>query len=74
MGRAAAAIVPNESYQDLAAARVLVEAAGGKITYLNGSEFILNEYMDGKKIEEPLLVGGPELCAQISACLQPVAD
>ncbi len=72
MGRAEAAIVANESYQDLAAARVLIESAGGKIYRLDGSEFFLNEYMDGKKIEEPLLVGGAEICAQVSACLQPV--
>ncbi len=72
MGRAEAAIVANESYQDLAAARVLIESAGGKIYRLDGSEFFLNEYMDGKKIEEPLLVGSAEICAQVSACLQPV--
>jgi myo-inositol-1(or 4)-monophosphatase len=71
MGRAEAAIVANESYQDLAAARVLVEAAGGKISRLDGSEFFLNEYMDGEKIEAPLLVGSPEICAQVSACLKP---
>lgn len=71
MGRAEAAIIANESYQDLAAARVLVEAAGGRISRLDGSEFFLNEYMDGKKIEEPLLVGSPEMCAQVGACLQP---
>lgn len=70
MGRAEVAIITNESYQDLAAARVLVEAAGGKISRLDGSEFFLSEYLDGKKIEEPLLVGSPEMCAQVGACLQ----
>ncbi|GAF91915.1 unnamed protein product, partial [marine sediment metagenome] len=42
-GRAEAALIANESYQDLAAACIIVEAAGGKIYKLDGSEFLLNE-------------------------------
>ena len=70
MGRAEAALIANESFQDLAAARVIVEAAGGKIFKMDGSEFFLNEYMDGQKIGEPLLVLPSETFPQVRACIQ----
>ncbi|UCF90985.1 MAG: hypothetical protein JSW39_22290, partial [Desulfobacterales bacterium] len=47
MGRADAALIANESFQGLAAARVIIEAAGGKICKIDGSEFFLNEFLDG---------------------------
>jgi len=70
MGRAEAAIITNESYQDLAAARVIVEAAGGKIAKIDGSEFQLDEYLDGQKIEDHLIVGAPKIYSQIRTYLQ----
>jgi len=73
MGRAEAAVIANESYQGLAAARVLLEAAGGRISRLDGSEFFLNEFLNGQKIEEPLLAGAPEICPQVGQCLEPCA-
>jgi myo-inositol-1(or 4)-monophosphatase len=72
MGRAEAAVITNESYQDLAAARVIIEAAGGKFFKMDGSEFFLNEYLDGKKIEEHLLVVSPDAYANIRDCLKEV--
>lgn len=59
-GRADAAIIANESYQDLAAARIIIEAAGGKICMLDGCNFFLNEYLDGRRIDEHLLVVAPD--------------
>jgi len=65
MGRAEAAVVANESYQDLAAARVIVEAAGGKIYKIDGGEFFLNEYLDGQRIDDHLLVAAPDTCSEV---------
>jgi myo-inositol-1(or 4)-monophosphatase len=56
MGRADAAVVSNENYQNLAAAHVIVEAAGGGIYRLDGSRCQLNEYLDGSRIDGCLLV------------------
>ena len=65
MGRADAAIIAHESFQGLAAARVIIEAAGGKICKFDGTEFHLNEYLDGQRIDEHLLVAAPENLSQI---------
>ncbi len=59
MGRADAAMITHESYQGLAAARVIIESAGGKIFKMDGSGFFLNEYLDGQSIDEHLLVVAP---------------
>ncbi len=71
-GRAEAAIIARETFQDLAAVRVIVEAAGLKIYRMDGSSFFINEFMDGKKIEEHLLVVSPESRAHIQDCLIPL--
>jgi myo-inositol-1(or 4)-monophosphatase len=70
MGRAEAAVIANESYQDLAAARVIIEAAGGKISKMDGSEFLLDEYIDGQRIEDHLMVGAPGIYSQVRTDLQ----
>jgi len=57
----------------LAATRVIVEAAGAKFYTMNGDGFFLNEYLDGKKIEEHLLVATPGSLTWIRDCLQPVS-
>jgi myo-inositol-1(or 4)-monophosphatase len=72
MGRAEAAIVANVTYPDLAATRVIIEAAEGKIYKGDGSEFFLNEYLDGGKIDEHLLIGTPETISQVRGFLQSV--
>ena len=71
-GRAEAAIIARETFQDLAAARVIIEAAGLKICKMDGSRFFLNEYMNGKKIEEHLLVVSAESRTRIHDCLVPI--
>jgi len=69
MGRAEAALISKESFQDLAAVRVIVEAAGGKLYRMDGSEFFLNEYMDGQRIDEALLVTSPDAFSQVRGYL-----
>jgi len=73
MGRAEAAVIANEAYEDLAAARVIVEAAGGKFYKMDGSEFYLNEYLDGQKINDHLLVMPPHAYDQVRDCLGEVS-
>ena len=65
MGRAEAAIVSNVTYKDLAALRVVIEAAGGKMFKIDGSEFFLNEYLDGQDIDEDLLITSPGALRQV---------
>jgi myo-inositol-1(or 4)-monophosphatase len=73
MGRAEAAIIAHESYQDLAAARVITETAGAKIFKMDGSEFSLDDYLDGNRIDDHLLVVGADMCSQILGYLQEIA-
>jgi myo-inositol-1(or 4)-monophosphatase len=60
MGRAEAALLAHESYKDLAAAAVIMDAAGGKIYKMSGSEFFLGDYVDGRRIEDHLLAVAPD--------------
>ncbi|QTA89167.1 inositol monophosphatase family protein [Desulfonema magnum] len=69
MGRAEAAVIANESYEDLAAAWIIVEAAGGKFYKMDGSEFVIGEYLEGQKSNEHLLVAPPDTCSQVLAFL-----
>jgi myo-inositol-1(or 4)-monophosphatase len=71
MGRAEAAVIAHVSYPDLAATRIIVEAAGGKFYKVDGGEFFPNEHMDGKRINDHLLVTSPGLANQIRNCLKP---
>jgi myo-inositol-1(or 4)-monophosphatase len=59
MGRADAALTSRESFKDLAAVRVIVEAAGGRLYTADGNEFFLGDYLDGQRIEQHLLITGP---------------
>jgi len=69
MGRAEAAIIANESYHDLAAASIIIEAAGGKIYKMDGSEFFIGEDSAGQKSDH-LLVAAPNTYSQTRACLK----
>ena len=70
MGRAEAAVIASESYRDLAAARVIIEAAGGKLLKMEGGELFLNEYLDGRVIETHMLAVSPESFSEIRQCIQ----
>jgi myo-inositol-1(or 4)-monophosphatase len=54
-GAADACILKNVNVQDLAAGSIILEAAGGEIKYLDGRPFHVGEYLDGRRIEEPLI-------------------
>jgi myo-inositol-1(or 4)-monophosphatase len=70
MGRAEAAVIANESYQDLAPVRVIIETAGAKIFKMDGSDFSLDDYIDGQKIDDHLLVVSKDMCSQILSYLK----
>ncbi|MGD9016415.1 MAG: inositol monophosphatase family protein [Desulfobacterales bacterium] len=69
-GRAEAAIIANEPYKDLAAARVIIESAGGKIFDMDGRPFQIGEYLEGASDPADLLVMSPHLFAQVSRCIR----
>jgi len=72
-GQADAAIVTRETYQDLAATRVIAEASGAKIYQMDGGEFFLNEYLDGDRINDHLLVTTPETSDLIRQTIQRIS-
>ena len=69
MGRAEAAHIAHESFQDLAAVRVIIEAAGGGIFNMDGSPFVINDYLEGGRGDTHLLVGAPDKCRQVQGSL-----
>ena len=73
MGRAEAAVIAHESFQGLAGARVIIEAAEGKIYKMNGGEFFLNEYLDGQRIDDCLLVTSPSTYDQVRHYLKEIS-
>jgi myo-inositol-1(or 4)-monophosphatase len=70
MGGGDVALASNESFQDLAALRVIVEAVGGKLLRLDGGEFYLNEYLNGQNVQGDILACGPDLFPHIKGSLQ----
>ena len=72
MGRAEAALIAHESYQDLAAVRVIMEAAGGKFMRMDGTNFPIAEYLEGDTGDVHLMALSPALFNQTRACLQTV--
>ena len=70
MGRAEVAIASHESYRGLAASQIIVEAAGGKIFKMDGSAFHLGDYLDGRKIEDSLMILAPGIFSQVRNCLK----
>jgi myo-inositol-1(or 4)-monophosphatase len=54
-GAADACFIKNVDVRDLAAGSIILEAAGGEIRYLDGRPFHVGEYLDGKRIEDPLI-------------------
>jgi myo-inositol-1(or 4)-monophosphatase len=65
MGRADVAIVAHESFKDLAAVRVIVESAGGKLFKIDGSVFFLGDQGDGQKMDEHLMIASPSTTASV---------
>lgn len=71
-GRAEAALLANVSYRDLAAAQIILMAAGGKIHRLDGREFHLSDYLGGQRIEDHLIAAPEGAFEAIRTYLEPV--
>ncbi|MGC8602384.1 MAG: inositol monophosphatase family protein [Desulfomonilaceae bacterium] len=54
-GAADACIMKNVSVRDLAAGSIILQAAGGEIRYLDGRPFHVGDFLDGQRIEDPLI-------------------
>jgi len=54
-GAADVCFMKNVNVQDLAAGSIILEAAGGEITYFDGRPFHVGDYLDGKRVEGPLI-------------------
>lgn len=72
-GRAEAALLAHVSFQDLAAAQIILTAAGGKICKLDGSDFHLSDYLEGEKIDDHLLAAPKGAHSSILRYLSPSA-
>jgi len=71
MGRAEAAFTANESFKDLAAVNVIIEAAGGRLMKIDGNKFLLGDYMDGQRIGGHLMVTGKASSRALLDCIRP---
>ncbi len=72
MGRADAAVVAHESFKDLAAVRIIVEAVGAKLYKTDGSNFFIGDYMDGTRIDDHLIIAAPSNAESVMDGLQPI--
>lgn len=72
-GRAEGALLSNVSYQDLAAAQIILNAAGGEIRKVNGDKFHLNEYMEAKRIDQHILAAPPAAHQMVKLYLERAA-
>lgn len=71
MGRADAAVTAKESFKDLAAVRVIIESAGGKMFKSSGEYFYLGDFMDGQRIDDHLLIAEKSKARLVLDCLTP---
>lgn len=71
MGRADAAVFSNESFKDLAAVGVIIEAAGGQLVRTDGKKFLLGDYMEGQRVDDHLMAIGKSSHRALLDCLRP---
>ncbi len=54
-GAADGCIMKNVGVRDMAAGSIILEAAGGEIRFMDGRRFHVGEYLDGRRVSEPLV-------------------
>lgn len=64
-GSAIGALSISPNIWDLAAAKIIVEAAGGKMVYLNGDVVDIKELFESKKASQPVLAAPEHLISQL---------
>ncbi|MGC8718613.1 MAG: inositol monophosphatase family protein [Thermodesulforhabdaceae bacterium] len=55
-GRADGAVIHNVAFRDMVAPMLILESAGGGVEYFDGGKFHINEYADGRRIRDFLLI------------------
>ncbi len=54
-GAADACLIKNVGVRDLAAGSIILEAAGGTISFLDGRPFHVGDYLDGSRVDDTLI-------------------
>ena len=70
MGRADAAVIANESFKDLAAVSVILASAGGKLLKEGEVDFHVSDCMDGRRLDDHLLVASETNAQLVFECLK----
>ncbi|MEJ2041471.1 MAG: inositol monophosphatase family protein [Desulfosarcinaceae bacterium] len=70
MGRADAAVIANETFKDLAAVSVILSSAGGRLLKDGRDEFYVSDYMDGRRLDEHLLIASDANARLVNDCLK----
>ncbi|MEJ5299742.1 MAG: inositol monophosphatase family protein [Thermodesulforhabdaceae bacterium] len=55
-GRADGAVIHNVAFRDMVAPLLILESAGGSVEFFEGGKFYINEYSDGRRVRDFLLV------------------
>ena len=71
-GAADACFIKNVNVQDLAAGSIILEAAGGAITFMDGSPFHVGDYLEGSRVEGPLVAAPKGTHAEIINYFKPL--
>jgi myo-inositol-1(or 4)-monophosphatase len=70
MGRADVAFFANESFKDLAAVSIIIEAAGGQLSKIDGRPFLLGDFIEGQRIEGHIMAAGKTIIQPVLDCLR----
>jgi myo-inositol-1(or 4)-monophosphatase len=66
-GAADGCLMKNVKVQDLAAGSIILQAAGGEIRFLDGGRFHVGDYLDGRRIEAPLIAAPKGTAERLAA-------
>ncbi|MCX7822043.1 MAG: inositol monophosphatase [Syntrophobacterales bacterium] len=69
-GRADGAIVHNVAFKDMVSPLLILESAGGSVEYFDGGRFYINEYADGRRIKDFLLIAPKGFHEQLRSYLE----
>lgn len=69
-GRADGAVIHNVAFKDMVAPLLILESSGGSIEYFEGGKFFINEYVDGRRVKDFLLVAPKGFHEQLRGYLE----
>ncbi|RME25236.1 MAG: hypothetical protein D6806_08190, partial [Deltaproteobacteria bacterium] len=71
-GAATAAVLGNVHVWDVAAAKVILESAGGTMVGLDGRKVALADYLDGRPLNGHLIASPAGIHREVAETLQPL--